>query len=126
LLAGDAAESPFPLVESAAGLPLLRGSLARMAALRPAAALYCHAEVTCGPQLLSDNIAYFDLVERRCRGALQRGVTAHPAADADVEALVSFPIAEALPAGMDAQGLPDLYRRGHRRAIRAMLEYLDG
>jgi glyoxylase-like metal-dependent hydrolase (beta-lactamase superfamily II) len=124
LLAGDVAESPFPLVESAAGLPLLRGSLAGMAALRPAAALYCHAEVTCGPRLLSDNIAYFDLLERRCQGALLTGASPHPAADADVEVLVGFPIAEALPAGMEAQTLPDLYRRGHRRAIRAMLEYL--
>jgi glyoxylase-like metal-dependent hydrolase (beta-lactamase superfamily II) len=125
LLAGDAAESPFPLVDSAGGLPLLRDSLARMAALGPSAALYCHAPVTSGPRLLHENIAYFDTVEHRCRAALARGVTAHPAADEDVEELVGFPFDEALPAGMDAQALPDFYRAGHRTAIRVMLEYLQ-
>jgi glyoxylase-like metal-dependent hydrolase (beta-lactamase superfamily II) len=125
LLAGDAAELPFPLVNSAAGLPLLRDSLARMAALRPRAALYCHAPVTCGPQLLADNMAYFDEVERRCHTALARGVNAQQATDIDIAALVEFPIADALPAGMDDATLPDLYRRGHRDAIRAMLEYLE-
>src|SRR5258708_27616643 len=40
LLAGDAAESPFPFAESAAAMPQLRASLAHMAALNPAMALY--------------------------------------------------------------------------------------
>jgi glyoxylase-like metal-dependent hydrolase (beta-lactamase superfamily II) len=125
LLAGDAAEQPFPLVDTAGGLPLLRASLAHMDALRPTAALYCHAPVTSGPALLQDNIAYFDELERRCGGALSRGVQARPAEDADVAALVAFPVAAALPAGLDAETLPELYQRGHRTAIRAMLEYLD-
>jgi glyoxylase-like metal-dependent hydrolase (beta-lactamase superfamily II) len=125
LLAGDAAELPFPLVDSAAGLPQLRASLERMAALQPRAALYCHAPVESGPALLQANIAYFDAVERRCRAALARGAPALPPKDADVAALVGFPIAEALPAGLDAQTLPELYHRGHQSALRAMLEYLE-
>lgn len=124
LLAGDAAEAPFPLVETAADLPVLRGSLAKMAALNPSHALYCHAPVTSGSTLLRDNLAHFDDLERRCRAALGRGVPARPDAAEDVEALVSYPFAEAIPAGLD---LPpdwnDLYRTMHRTAIRAMLEY---
>ena len=125
LLAGDAAELPFPFVESAAALPALRDSLVRMAALHPTAVLYCHAPVTSGPRLLRDNIAYFDEVERRCRAARAGGAAARPSEDADVEALVAFPFADALPTDHDAQRLSDSYRKGHRTAIRAMLEWLE-
>ncbi len=125
LLPGDAAELPFPFVESAATFPALRGSLSRMAALDPVAALYCHAPETSGPALLRRNIAYFDELERRCRAALARGVPAHPAEDADVEALVAFSFAEAIPAGHSEQELAGFYRPGHQAAIRAMLEYLE-
>lgn len=124
LLAGDAAELPFPFVGSAAALPALRASLATMAALDPQVALYCHAPVDAGPALLAQNSAYFDLVEERCRIALARGIPALPAPDADVEQLVDFPFAEAIPAGLDAEALAGFYRPGHQAALRAMLEHL--
>jgi glyoxylase-like metal-dependent hydrolase (beta-lactamase superfamily II) len=126
LLAGDAAELPFPFVESAATLPALRDSLARMAALSPDAALYCHAPVTSGPALLQQNMAYFDTVEQRCRVALVRGAPVRPAEDADVEALVDFSFAEAIPDGAAASDLEGFYRPGHQAAIRAMLGHLAG
>lgn len=126
LLPGDAAELPFPFVESAATLPAMRDSLARMVALDPAVALYCHAPETAGPVVLRRNMDYFDTIERRCRDALARGVPARPAADADVEALVGFPYAEAVPSDMDADALAGFYRPGHQAAIRAMLEWLAG
>jgi len=125
LLPGDAAELPFPFVESAAALPAMRDSLARMAALAPATALYCHAPVDSGPGLLRQNIAYFDTIEQRCRTALARGVPGKPDAAADVEALAGLPFAEALPAGADVQALEGFYRPGHQAAIRAMLEFLS-
>ena len=124
LLPGDAAELPFPFVESAAALPALRDSLARMAVLNAETALYCHAPVTSGPALLQRNMAYFDTIEQRCRAALARGVPGLPAAAADVEALVGFPFAEALPADADASALEGFYRPGHQAAISAMLEHL--
>jgi glyoxylase-like metal-dependent hydrolase (beta-lactamase superfamily II) len=133
LLPGDAAELPFPFVESAAAMPAMRASLARMAALDAATALYCHAPVESGPALLRRNMHYFDTIEQRCRAALARnldgwrgGVPSLPAADTDVEALVGFPFAEALPDGTDAAALEGFYRPGHQAAIRAMLEYLAG
>jgi glyoxylase-like metal-dependent hydrolase (beta-lactamase superfamily II) len=125
LLPGDAAELPFPFVESAASLPALRDSLARMAALHAETALYCHAPVSSGPGLLRQNMAYFDTVEQRCRAALARGVPGMPAAAADVEALVGFAFAEALPADADAAALEGFYRPGHQAAVRAMLEHLS-
>jgi glyoxylase-like metal-dependent hydrolase (beta-lactamase superfamily II) len=125
LLAGDAAEFPFPFPEAATTLPLLRDSLARMAALDPATVLYCHAPVTSGPGLLRENIAYFDTLEQRCREALARGVPANPDADADVEELVGFPFASAIPEHGADQPPPDVYRTGHQAAIRMMLEYLQ-
>jgi len=126
LLPGDAAELPFPFVESAASLPAMRDSLARMAALDPASALDCHAPETSGPAVLQRNIAYFDVIERRCRAALARGAPPRPSASADVETLVGFPYAEAVPADMDAAALAGFYRPGHQAAIRAMLEHLAG
>jgi glyoxylase-like metal-dependent hydrolase (beta-lactamase superfamily II) len=126
LLAGDAAELPFPFVESAATLPQLRDSLARMAALEPRVALYCHAAGVSSPQLLHDNSAYFEEVERRCRAALDRGAPALPAEEADIETLVGFPFEAAIPAGHDPAQLAGFYRGGHHGAIRATLEYLSG
>jgi glyoxylase-like metal-dependent hydrolase (beta-lactamase superfamily II) len=125
LLPGDAAELPFPFVESAATFPALRDSLARMAALEPAAALYCHAPETSGPALLRQNMAYFDELERRCRAALAGGALVRPPADADVEALVGFSFAEAIPADHAEQQLAGFYQPGHQAAIRAMLEHLE-
>lgn len=124
LLAGDAAELPFPFAESAATLPQLRDSLARMAALDPAAALYCHAPADAGPKALTQNMAYFATLEHHCRAALAAGVPAHPAAAADVEALVGFPYDAAVPIELDAAALAGFYRPGHQAAIRMMLAYL--
>jgi glyoxylase-like metal-dependent hydrolase (beta-lactamase superfamily II) len=124
LLPGDAAELPFPFVESAAAMPAMRNSLARMAALDAETVLYCHAPVDSGPALLRQNMAYFDTIEQRCQAALTRGVPGIPDPSADVEALIGFPLAEALPAGADMAALEGFYRPGHQRAIRAMLEHL--
>jgi glyoxylase-like metal-dependent hydrolase (beta-lactamase superfamily II) len=123
LLPGDAAELPFPFVENAAAMPAMRASLAQMAALKPATVLYCHAPVTSGPALLLQNIAYFDKIERCCRTALNAGAAAGP--DTDVETLVGFAFAEALPGGADIAALESFYRPGHHRAIRAMLQHLS-
>jgi glyoxylase-like metal-dependent hydrolase (beta-lactamase superfamily II) len=123
LLAGDAAELPFPFVENAAAMPAIRASLAQMAALRPKTVLYCHAPITSGPGLLQQNIAYFDKIESRCRAAPEKGIQFGP--DTDIEALVGFPFAEALPPDADIAALEGFYRPGHHRAIRAMLQHLS-
>lgn len=126
LLAGDAAELPFPFAESAAAMPQISESLARMAALDPGVALYCHAPVTAGPKVLEQNIAYFTTLEHHCSAALAQGVPARPPADADVEALVGFPYAAAVPLEQDAEALAGFYRPGHQAAIRMMLQHVAG
>ena len=122
LLAADAAEVPYPAARTPAGLPVMRQSLARLAALTPATALYCHAPVTIGPQLLHDNIAYFDKIEAHCRAALERGAPAQPADDVDVAQLIDLPFDQAIPSGEHWQNIHDYYRtKGHAQQIRMML-----
>jgi glyoxylase-like metal-dependent hydrolase (beta-lactamase superfamily II) len=125
LLAGDAAEQPFPFVESAATVPLMRKSLAEMAALEAQTAFYCHAPVNSGATLLNENIAYFDKIEARCQAALARGVKLPIDDAADIETLVGFPFEEAISSIQDSAGIADFYRTGHRFALQTMLEYLN-
>lgn len=123
LWAGDAAEAPFPLVDTAATLPVLRDSLRRMAALEPRSAFYCHAPLDAGPELLRRNLAYFDLLEARCRAALAVGAPDAPTTDADLETLVGFSFAEACSGVVATQ--PEFYQPQHHNAIRVMLEWLS-
>lgn len=123
LWAGDAAEAPFPLVDTAATLPVLRDSLRRMAALQPRSAFYCHAPLGSGPELLRRNLAYFDLLEARCRATLAAGTPVAPAADADLETLVGFSFAEAC-SGIEVTQ-PEFYQPQHHHAIRVMLDWLN-
>ena len=123
LLPGDAAEDPFPSVADAAGLPALRASLARLAALEPATVLACHAPGRTDPGLLAANIAYFDALEAHCRAALARGLAPDPPEEADVGALIGYDLEAAAPGGLPA-GQEDYYRASHDGAIRAMLAWL--
>src|SRR5262249_55665807 len=58
LLAGDAAEHPFPYAERPEDLPELVASLDRLAALDPAVVIPCHGG-TSDPGLLRRNLDYF-------------------------------------------------------------------
>ncbi|MDT8304670.1 MAG: MBL fold metallo-hydrolase [Anaerolineae bacterium] len=127
LLAADAAEVPYPVARTAAGLPAMRRSLARLAGVQAETVLYCHAPVMMGAQLLHDNIAYFDKLEAACRAALERGVPADPPAGADVIALVGLPYAAAVPDGEAWQNVHGYYRsEGHTHQLRQMLAALSG
>jgi glyoxylase-like metal-dependent hydrolase (beta-lactamase superfamily II) len=120
LLAGDAAELPYPIVDEG-GMVALRQSLAKMAALQPQTALYCHAPVSIGPQLLHDNIAYFDGLERRCQSAKARGVNILPEDDAALIQLLACPYEAVTPTGEHWQQVHEAYRtRVHARRLRVM------
>lgn len=125
LLAGDAAEEPFPFVSTTAVLPDLRASLHAMAALHPAWALYCHAPVTAGPELLARNIEYFDRLEIACRAALARGIGPEPRDDALLEAAIGFSYDVAVAGRPESVASGWDYREGHRKAIRLMLAWLS-
>jgi glyoxylase-like metal-dependent hydrolase (beta-lactamase superfamily II) len=123
LLPGDAAEDPFPSVADAAGLPALRASLARLAALAPTTVLACHAPGRSDPGLLAANIAYFDALEAHCRAALAQGLAPALPDGADAGALIGYDPDAAAPGGLPA-GQADYYRASHDGAIRAMLRWL--
>jgi glyoxylase-like metal-dependent hydrolase (beta-lactamase superfamily II) len=126
LLAGDAAEHPFPEAGGAAGVPLLRGSLARLAALDPALVFPCHGGTT-DPGLLARNRAYFDTLERHARQAMAAGVL--PADRRELDArlaelpdLIDFPFEAALRlAGANPAATPGFYRDFHRANARAVI-----
>jgi glyoxylase-like metal-dependent hydrolase (beta-lactamase superfamily II) len=125
LLAADAAEVPYPMARTVDGLPAMRQSLAKLAAMNAETVLYCHAPVAIGPQLLRDNKAYFDKLEEKCRAALARGVSAQTDETADVIALVDCPFVEAVPSGEHWQAIHEYYQtEGHAQQIRMMLESL--
>jgi glyoxylase-like metal-dependent hydrolase (beta-lactamase superfamily II) len=115
LLAGDAAEEPFPFAYTVAGLVALRATLHRLRALGAAEAFYCHAAPQSGLALLDRNSAYFDELESRCRTALE--------AKAPLEEEV-WPFVE-LEADSDAPGDNlAMYRDGHARHIALMFAWL--
>ena len=61
VLAGDAAEHPYPHIDTPVGIVQARASLARLQALDPLHVLPCHGGTT-DPALLGRNIAYLDAV----------------------------------------------------------------
>lgn len=127
LLAADAAELPFPVARTSAGLPAMRRSLAQLAAYRADFVLYCHAPVTIGPQLLQDNIAYFDKLEHFCQAFLARGDATLPQEDEDLINAVGLPYKQAAPPAENWQSVHPYYQTtGHAQQMRAMLEVLSG
>ncbi|HLW01721.1 MAG TPA: MBL fold metallo-hydrolase [Ktedonobacterales bacterium] len=127
LLAGDAAEHPFPYVEEAQTLPILRHSLERMAALNAATVIPCHGGTT-DPALLTRNIAYFEAVEHHARSALASGLVPTDWHEReDIAEVVGLPYEQALE---DVEADPaynedDMYRSFHRAAVRATLANLQ-
>ena len=126
-LVGDAAEFPFPQVYEGADLPILRRSLARLQALDPLWILPCHGAVF-APRLLADNLAFFDGVERRMRGALAAGnipdALAEVSAD-ELERLAGYSYAEALAeVGAPEASASPLYHQFFHSALRSTIEWL--
>jgi len=123
LFPGDAAEAPFPLVPDAAGLPQLRASLERQHALHAKTVLYCHADST-GPDVIEQNMGYFDEMERRMRAVPAYGNTRKPD-HIDLEELVGFRFDD-VP-GVDQLNDKDraFYGPAHQAALRAMIEWVQ-
>ena len=97
VLAGDAAEHPFPHIDTPAGIAQARASLERLQALDPLHVLPCHGD-TSDPAILARNIAYLDAV----------------AADPEL------PLAEAARiAGVAVEDLDPLYHEFHADALAA-------
>lgn len=129
LFAADAAELPYPMARTTAGLPAMRQSLTRLAAYRAGRVFYCHAPVTTDGQLLQDNIAYFNNLEAACRAFLEgeTAVSWPSIPDADLIAAVGLPYNEAVPTAEHWHSVHEYYQtKGHAHQLRAMLEHLTG
>ncbi len=126
LLAGDAAEQPFPFVEDAAALPILRRSLAKLAALDATVVIPCHGGTT-DPGLVTRNLAYFDALERRLRSALASGLVPPDWREReDLPTLIGLPFEEAVQqAGTKPEDVADFYRSFHLAAVQATLANLQ-
>ena len=97
VLAGDAAEQPWPHVDTPEGIAQARASLVRLQELDPLYVLPCHGDTT-EPALLDRNIAYLDAV----------------AADPEL------PLADAARiAGVTVDDLDPIYDEFHRDALAA-------
>lgn len=127
LLAGDAAELPFPAADAPGDLPAMRASIARLAALHPARVLYCHAPNDMGAQLLTDNLAYFDQVEEACRAVLAAGVPLAGLNDRALIAAVGCSFEDVTPNGGAWAEVDEAYRiEHHAHQLRDMLAWLQG
>jgi len=122
LLAGDAAEFPFPQVQRGADLPVLLGSLRRLQTLGARVVLPCHGGTTT-PDLLAWNLAHFEHLRAQLSGLPDPEVQATDPDRAALEAGVPY---EAVLArlGTRPDDVPDFYRDFHRDAVRATLEDL--
>jgi glyoxylase-like metal-dependent hydrolase (beta-lactamase superfamily II) len=125
LLAGDAAEHPFPYVTRAEALPILRKSLHRMIDLNPAMALPSHGG-THDSGLLSRNLRYLDDVERHVREAITRdGVPKDWYEREDLPGIVGLPFDHALlDIDVSSSGIPAFYRSVHLYAVRGTVANL--
>jgi glyoxylase-like metal-dependent hydrolase (beta-lactamase superfamily II) len=125
VLAGDAAEFPFPWIDTPTDMPLLRESLRRLVALEPFMVLPCHGETTT-PDLLTNNLAYFDELERRILNAPELPELPEDWATSDeLPNLIGFPYEDALAlVGASPDSVSDTYRRFHLLATRSMVGWL--
>lgn len=125
VLAGDAAEYPFPWIDTPAEVPVLRASLRRLVALEPFMVLPCHGETTT-PDLLTNNLAYLDELERRIIEAPELPDLPDDWANSDdLPDLIGFPYEDALAlVGASPDAVSDTYRRFHLLATRSMVGWL--
>ncbi|MGY2895378.1 MBL fold metallo-hydrolase [Deinococcus sp. UYEF24] len=122
LLAGDAAEFPFPSVRGGATLAQVRSSLQSLKTLNPRVVLPCHGGTT-GPELLDQNLAYFS----RLRG-LMKAATPLEHGAALTESTLPPPLRYAAALedlGTTPERVPAFYRGFHLDAVRATAEEME-
>ncbi len=124
LLAGDAAEAPFPFADTVEGLRVLRATLGTLMARNPQSAFYCHAPVHSGPALLAQNLAYFARLEAACRTAHAQGVVS-TVADERIEQDTDVLFDSLEGAAELSANLREMYLSGHRQHLRLLLQTLE-
>lgn len=121
LLAFDAAEMPFPIVEDAATVPLMFSTLESFLALQPERVLCSHGKTT-SPELVKENLAYLHEAERRCQAFIQ----AHQPTDVEMEHAaesIDYALDEVI-VGKGGEVDRKFYGWAHDNNVRCMLEWL--
>ncbi len=119
LLAGDAAEFPFPSVRGGTTLAQVRSSLQLLTTFQPRVVLPCHGGTT-GPELLGQNLAYFRLLS----DLVQAGPPLDNWGTLTESALPPHLSYAAVLAGLGTtpERVPAFYRGFHLDAVRATAE----
>ncbi len=127
LLAGDAAEHPYPYCGRDANIDILLDSLDTLGELRPVVVIPCHGGTTT-PDLLDRNRAYFVTLDGLARSAIESG-----AVDTDwetasgIEETIGYTFEQSVrDQGSDPASIGDFYRNSHVLAIRATLRRVFG
>jgi glyoxylase-like metal-dependent hydrolase (beta-lactamase superfamily II) len=121
LLAGDAAEFPFPCCGQDSDSAMLVASLRRLQALQPQVVIPCHGGPT-DATLLDKNVAYFALLEARLRAVPRAAL----AAEADASAWLGYSFEDAVrDQGGRPEAVQSFYRTWHDLAIRSVLRRLQ-
>lgn len=121
LLAFDAIEKPFPIIENAASVPAMFATLDHFLSLQPQRVLCSHGNVT-DPGLIQQNLDYLREIERRCQAFLQ--TRRHNSEELDHAAeLIGYPFDEVI-AGSAEPVDRAFYKWAHEENARAILTWL--
>jgi len=120
LLAFDAIEKPFPIMENAASVPAMFATLDHFLSLQPERVLCSHGNVT-DPGLIQQNLNYLREIERRCQAFLQ---SRHPNSEELEHAadLIGYPFDEVI-AGSTEPVDRAFYSWAHEENARAILAW---
>lgn len=121
LLAFDAIEKPFPIIENAESAPSMFDTLEYFVSLRPERVLCSHGSVT-DPRLIGENREYMREIERRCRALLQARIPTSGELEHAAE-LIDYSFDEAVR-GVTEPIDRSFYSWAHEQNTRAILEWL--
>jgi glyoxylase-like metal-dependent hydrolase (beta-lactamase superfamily II) len=124
LLAFDAVEYPFPIIDGPQGVPLMFATLERLIALEPRRILCSHGKKT-DPQLIQANLAYLREIERCCRIYLGDERRSLEQVDTPASQLIAFPFEEVI-AGHQGEIDRAFYSQVHEENIEAVRRWIDG
>ena len=122
LLAGDAAEFPFPSVQGGVTLAQVRSSLQYLKTFQPRVVLPCHGGTT-GPELLDQNLAYFSRLRDLVKAEMPLEHWSALTESALPPPLRYAAVLEDL--GTTPERVPAFYRGFHLNAVRATAEEIE-
>jgi glyoxylase-like metal-dependent hydrolase (beta-lactamase superfamily II) len=127
LLAGDAAEHPYPYCGLDADIDVLLASISMLKSLQPSIVIPCHGGTT-SPDLLDRNIAYFAKLDRIVRQAVNtRTLPAEWKTIAAPDEAIGYHFAQSIhDQGSDPLSISDFYKTSHVLAVQATIRRVLG